>query len=564
MKIDLRIKILVLATAMLVAVVSAFLMHSHGQAKAQVRDGVVDKARSIVLSAEASREEMAQKWKEGLFGQEQLVQWAREKRMDRVMSAVPVVTAMRTASARAKEGQYELRVPKNRPRNPKNAPDEIEAEALKVLEKGAVAEHVVYDERKNAIRYFRPIRLTAECLLCHGDPAQSEKLWANKDGLDPTGARMENWKEGEVHGAFEIVQSLDAADAKTRAALWSSMGTAGWVFVLGAVVFFLLLNPLIQRDVFRPLKEVVSSLQAASSQVSVAAAEISSGSQSMAAGATEQASSLEETSAALEELSSMTRQNADNASQANRVAQQARQAADKGNAAMQNLTSTIEEIKKSSDETAKILKTIDEIAFQTNLLALNAAVEAARAGEAGKGFAVVAEEVRNLAMRSAEAARNTTRIIEESQKKADSGVTANQEMVVILKQILDSIHKVVQLNQEVNAASGEQAKGIEQINTAVSEMDKVTQSNAAQAEESAAASEELSGQARELREMVHRLAEMTGAADSAVPEVAPLQRPTSLSKRNGSPPRPIAEPAPIAERRKNLPAEANAGSLADF
>ena len=208
----------------------------------------------------------------------------------------------------------------------------------------------------------------------------------------------------------------------------------------------------------------------------------------------------------------MTRQNAEGANQATAMATEARDSAERGREAMTRMASAIQEIKKSSDETAKIIKTIDEIAFQTNLLALNAAVEAARAGDAGKGFAVVAEEVRNLAQRSAEAAKNTSSLIEGAQKNADNGVAVSSEVAQILNEIASAAQKVAQLASDVSAATNEQAQGIAQVNKAVSEMDKVTQANAANSEEAASAGEELSAQSRELNDMVNTLVAIVGGA----------------------------------------------------
>ncbi len=253
------------------------------------------------------------------------------------------------------------------------------------------------------------------------------------------------------------------------------------------------------------IRSVIASMTRGSEQASAAAAQVAQASQRLAEGASEQAACLEETSSSIRGFTSMVEQNADNAKQANRMAREACDAAEKSQDAVSRMNAAILRIKESSVQTARIIRTIDEIAFQTNLLALNAAVEAARAGDAGKGFAVVADEVRGLARRSAEAAKNTAALIKESQENAENGVQVSREVSAVLKEIGFSIQKVTHLAAEVAAASDEQTRGIEQMNSAVREMDRVTQSNASGAEESASASEELSIQARELSDMVEVL-----------------------------------------------------------
>ncbi|MCP4645383.1 MAG: hypothetical protein GY851_33375 [bacterium] len=275
----------------------------------------------------------------------------------------------------------------------------------------------------------------------------------------------------------------------------------------------------IAKSLVRTLKNIIDGLSGGSEQVTAASGQVAEASQSMAEGASEQASSLEETSASLEEMSSMTQRNADHATQASTMAGEARDAARDGATSMERMTEAIGKIKATSDETAKIIKTIDEIAFQTNLLALNAAVEAARAGDAGKGFAVVAEEVRNLARRSADAARDTSGLITESQESADSGVRVSEEVSEVLGRIRDGVEKVTGILDEVAAASKEQAQGVEQINGAVTQMDRVTQSNAANSEEAASASEELSAQAKELNDMVAILSGLVGGGADGTGQV---------------------------------------------
>jgi methyl-accepting chemotaxis protein len=250
-------------------------------------------------------------------------------------------------------------------------------------------------------------------------------------------------------------------------------------------------------------------------QVAVAAEDISNGSQALAQGASEQASTLQEVASSLQELSSMSQQNAMNATEARSLADGARHSADTGRASMERLSQAINSIKVASDETARIIKTIDEIAFQTNLLALNAAVEAARAGDAGKGFAVVAEEVRNLAMRSAEAAKTTAQRIALTVERANDGVSLNQEVMHNLEQIVRQVHRVSDVMGEIAAASEQQQNGITQLNTAMHQMNQVTQQTAASAEQAASTAQQLSRQSAEMQHLVQTFT-LSGTA-SAVP-----------------------------------------------
>ena len=250
------------------------------------------------------------------------------------------------------------------------------------------------------------------------------------------------------------------------------------------------------------LDQSLQQVAVGADQIASASGQIGTGAQSLAQGTSEQASSLEEVSSSLQEMTAMTRQNSANAKEARAIAEATKTSAENGVSSMQRLSAAMDLIKKSSDDTAKIIKTIDEIAFQTNLLALNAAVEAARAGEAGKGFAVVAEEVRNLAMRSAEAAKNTADMIEGSVKNSENGVVINQEVMKNLEEINGHAKRVSEVMSEIAAASDQQSQGVGQVNTAMEQMNQLTQSNAANSEESASASEELSAQAQEMRAMV--------------------------------------------------------------
>ncbi len=271
------------------------------------------------------------------------------------------------------------------------------------------------------------------------------------------------------------------------------------------------------RSINSVLRRVSTELSAGAEHTAAAAGQVSASSQSLAEGASEQAASLEETSASLEEITSMTKRNAESASQAKQLSNQTRQAADAGAASMAEMKQAMDAIKESSSSIAKIVKTIDEIAFQTNILALNAAVEAARAGEAGAGFAVVAEEVRSLAQRSAQSAKETATKIEDSVSRSDHGVQISARVAQSFGEIVAKAQKVDELVGEIATASQEQNQGIGQVSVAVSQMDKVTQSSAANAEETASAAEELNAQAETMRESVRNLQSLVGGSGRTTP-----------------------------------------------
>ncbi len=334
--------------------------------------------------------------------------------------------------------------------------------------------------------------------------------------------------------------SIAGANMYQRA---TSAQTFALIFGGTAILLGLGIGIFLTRAITKPINQVIKELGIGANHITSAAGQMSSVSQQLAEGATEQAASLEETTAALEELSVSARENSEDSGKANQEAGGAASAIDRGKNAMSSLNTAMGAIKESAVETAKIIKTIDEIAFQTNLLALNAAVEAARAGDAGKGFAVVAEEVRGLAGRCTEAAKNTTTLIEGSSEDSKVGQTACGNVGELLDEVSQSVEQVSTMIGRVSSTSGQQAGRVGELNSAMGQIDQATQSNAASAEEVASTSEELSAQASSLQGVVRNLIRIVeGSSENSQ---ADKSGPSGPSGSSGSSTRPATHPTAV-------------------
>jgi methyl-accepting chemotaxis protein len=385
------------------------------------------------------------------------------------------------------------------------------------------------DSFRELIRYFKDVAATAEAINVGNLSAQvvvrsdkdilSKNFLALKSVMDEISRLLEAMRDGRLsvrgnadkfHGIYknlisainrmmdEIVQPIQEASKTLEKVAQRDLTARMQGEYRGD---YAIMKETLERAISN-LADGMNQVAAASEQVAHASTEISSSSKNLSLGGSEQAGALQEVSERLDDILKVIQRNSVFSREASSLSQEARNSAEKGVSSMQRLSEAIDRIKASADATAKIVKTIDDIAFQTNLLALNAAVEAARAGESGKGFAVVAEEVRNLAMRSANAAKNTAHMLEESAHNASNGVSINMEVLKNLQEINGQVNKVSQVMQEISIASDEQLSGAQQISSAVGRASSVTQQNAATAQESAASAHELNAQASVMQELV--------------------------------------------------------------
>ena len=508
---SIRWKVLLLALAGPLVIALIMGWQRAGDTRAAAEKTVIDKSKAIVFMAEATRNEMARKLELGVIKPFEQIEPSR------VIEAVPVVTAMQAAAMNAEKSGYAFRVPKVSPRNPKNEPTPFELEVLKELESGKIAEKVVISA--DEVRYFKPIKLTKECLYCHGDP---------KGKVDPTGGRLEGWKEGEIHGAFEIISSMKEVNKEiARTTMVIALWTAG-ILLAALVVTWLLL----ERSVIRPLRyssqeikkiaaqdltgeiairgrdefgtmgadlqqmknqlqEVIrgiarsadtldeksGSLGASAEQLAGGSGEMNSRSMSVATAAEEMSANMNSVAAATEEAStniglvaSATKGMAETIAAIARNTENARQITANAVTEAMSASAKVDELGVAASKIGKVTETITEISEQTNLLALNATIEAARAGEAGKGFAVVANEIKELARQTAGATGEIKNQIDGIQGSTSETISRINKITAVINEVNETVASIVQAVEEQNKTTVEIAENISQATLGIEEV----------------------------------------------------------------------------------------------
>jgi len=527
-KLSIRIKItlvsVLLPTVLFVGVLSLVYHHD----KNVIRADYVSKARAVTLSADGARAAMEENWAKGVFTQQMLRSWGERGEFDRALGSVPIVAAWRSAMAHADEGKYVFKVPRINPRNSANEPSPVEKNALARMRNENLTEYWELSRADNNLHYFRSIRLSENCMLCHGEPATSRELWGNPGGMDVSGARMEGWQVGEMHGAYEVIQNLDAAEAGFRVsmgrmALMALVGLIGMAVVLNWAMARLFVKPLRAavghanrlaagelgstlandredeigalgdslnkmttnlRDLIQGLQNGSGTLKDSSSVLGIQSDKLARDSESMTDVANTVSSAGEELSSSIsgiagsaEDMSTMLNTVAasieEMTASITEVAKnslRSSEIADNANRQSLQTVGIMDRLKSASEKIGKVLEVITDIADQTNLLALNATIEAASAGEAGRGFAVVASEVKELARQTTQATEEINREIGEMQSSTTTAVQAVEGIAQVIAEVNDISTAIAGAVEEQSATLSEISKSGGVANQAAQEI----------------------------------------------------------------------------------------------
>ncbi len=563
---SMRVKLVSLVATQLVIIGIAFMWMFRSEVGTAAQEDTVAQARRVVDMAESIRHGMAEKWKQGVFEQKAVAKWAEEGEVERVLSTVPIVSAWEAVMLKAEEGGYQFKTPRFDARNSDNEPDEIEARALKLFASSKdETEYSEFDAKKNVVRYFRPIRLTEECLMCHGNPANSQELWGNPNGIDGTGHKMENLAVGDLHGAFEVIQSLDGSDARVQAATTKGFALVTAFIVVACVLLVWILNRSLLKplqaatDAFarllngdlrheltvtskdevgklqsginamvKQLRTMISSMRSSSEELGLVSSGLEDTADGVEQAATATTSRSQTVSAAAEEMSqslvSMKGSLADVSTKVQSVAAASSQVMSNADSVAANTEestriaksaealaadggSQIRQLEGAADGIGEIVDVIKDIAEQTNLLALNATIEASRAGESGQGFAVVAAEVKQLARQTADATNGIRQRIESIQGISGQVVNAMNEIETV-------VQSVSKCTEDTSRAVAEQRTTISSVTQQVEEAANLTAAVSNSVDETVAAAQEVS----ESIHAVNSIAEKTSQEVSATKE----------------------------------------------
>jgi len=512
-------KILIIAMVGPIAIAAVFAYQRINEIRDGAQKAIINKSQVVILMAEATREQGGKNLELGILKPLKDIEPAK------ILNAVPVVSAMQTAKAKAASLGYQFRAPKISPRNPANAPDPVELSVLQDFEKGKTEDRIIVE--KDQIRYLRPVRLTTECLFCHGDP---------KGSVDPTGGVKEGWREGEIHGAFEVISSLDEAN---RAVLNAQISILTWtsaiLFLIGVAAWFLMksniLTPLKTggdlirklaagdmtqtatvsrkdefgdvtenlnslsaqlRGIFKNFAEKAEHLLASSKSLNAISNEMASGaevtlgkSNTVAAAAEEMSANMNSVAAAVEEASTNVRNIAASVeemiltvNEISKSTEKAAQITGEAVAEAESASASVDELGQAAQKIGRVTETITEISEQTNLLALNATIEAARAGEAGKGFAVVANEIKELAKQTAKATDEIKNRIEGIQSSTRGTVGQIGQISTVIHQVNEIVTTIAKAIEAQSSTTREIAANVAQASQGFQEVaENVAQSS---------------------------------------------------------------------------------------